>query len=826
MSFKDFLPHVLGPSRYLGNEVNSIHKDPSRAQVKFALCFPDLYEVGMSHLGIQILYHILNQDERVVAERVFAPDVDLERLLKKHRVPLGTWESGIPLKECDIVGFSLQHELCYTNILNVLYLGGIPIYARQRDERFPLVIGGGPVAANPEPIAPFLDGLFIGDAEEAILEIVDVYLAWKKEKGKKDELLSALAHIPGFYVPFAFYPRYHIDGTIKEIEDLYPDYHKVKRRIMPDLNKAPFPSAPIVPYHKPVHDRLSIEVARGCTQGCRFCQAGFIYRPVRERSPEQVINLVEQGLKSTGYEEVSLLSLSIGDYRPLKTLLPALMDRLSAEGIALSLPSLRVGTITPEMMDQISRVRRTGFTMAPEAATQEMRNRINKKITEEALLETAKEVFAHKWPALKLYFMIGLPGERKEDIEAIAELARRLVKLGRRKFQITISISTFVPKAHTPFQWERQISLEESREKIKYLRKKAWRYGFRIRWHDSEQSFLEGVFSRGDRRLHEVILRAWLRGARFDSWRDRFQFELWQAAFEDARLDPYFYLAERSKDDLLPWDKIDIGIPPEFLWQERLKAQEGEITPDCRYEGCQKCNLCDFKEIVPVIHQSPITNHQSLTTSHQSLSTSCHKYRLTFSKLDEAKFFGHLELVNIFHRAFRRAGFKLVHTQGFHPLPKISFAVALPVGVESLAELMDIEIYGDYDPRSLPGRVNPHLPPGLRVLLCEEVPVGASLPLPAAQRFMVDFSALDLNTKKIEAFQKRDSFIWQVLRNGKVRQVDLKKVVKRLILKGGQKIEIVLLAKKSVKITEALMAILGLQKEEVNHLHILKVGVE
>ncbi|MCD6319291.1 MAG: DUF2344 domain-containing protein, partial [Candidatus Desulfofervidaceae bacterium] len=589
-----------------------------------------------------------------------------------------------------------------------------------------------------------------------------------------------------------------------------------------------FPCAPIVPYHKPVHDRLSVEVARGCTQGCRFCQAGFIYRPVRERSPEQVISLVEQGLKNTGYEEVSLLSLSIGDYRPLKALLPALMDRLSTEGIALSLPSLRVGTITPEMMAQISRVRRTGFTMAPEAATQEMRNRINKKITEEDLLETAKEVFAHKWPALKLYFMIGLPGETQEDIEAIAELARRLVKIGRRKFRVTISISTFVPKAHTPFQWERQISLEESRNKIKYLRKKAWHYGFRIRWHEPEQSLLEGVFSRGDRRLHEVILRAWLKGARFDSWRDRFQFELWQAAFEDARLDPYFYLAERSKDDLLPWHKIDVGVSPEFLWEEKLKAQRGKITPDCRYEGCQKCNVCDFKEIAPVIHQPPATNHQSPITSHQLLSTSHHKYRLTFSKLDEAKSFGHLELVKIFHRAFRRAGFKLVHTQGFHPLPKISFAVALPVGIESLAETMDIEIYGDYDPRSLPGRLNPHLPQGLRVLLCEEVPLNASLPLPAAQRFVVDFSALGLDAQKIEDFQKRDSFIWQVLRNGKVRQVDLKKIVKRLMLKGDQKIDIVLLLapQGSVKITEALSAILGLQKEEVNRLHILKVGVE
>ncbi len=830
MSFKDFLSQLKGPSRYLGNEINSVHKNPAKAQVKFALCFPDLYEVGMSHLGIQILYFILNQDERVVCERVFAPDTDLEALLKKHRVLLGTWESGIPLKECDIIGISLQHELCYTNILNILHLGGIPIYARQRDERYPLIYAGGPVAVNPEPLSPFMDGFFIGDGEESIIEMVDVYLEWKKSGGKREELLAAMVErVPGFYLPFAFFPRYHIDGTLKEIEELIPGYHKVKRRIIPDLNKAYFPVAPIVPYHKPVHDRLSIEVARGCTQGCRFCQAGFIYRPVRERSPQKVLELVEEGLKHTGYEEVSLLSLSIGDYRPLRKLLPVLMDNLSKEGIALSLPSLRVGTITPEMMEQISRVRRTGFTMAPEAGTQEMRNRINKKIKEEDLIETAKEVFARKWPALKLYFMIGLPQETQEDIEAIAELARRLVKLGKHKYQVTISVSTFVPKAHTPFQWERQISLEESREKIKFLRKMAWRYGFRVRWHEPEQSFLEGVFSRGDRRLHEVIFRAWLKGARFDSWRDRFQFSIWKAAFEDARLDPYFYLSERSKDEILPWERIDIGVSWEFLWQERLKAQRGEITPDCRYDGCQQCGLCDFKQIKPVLHKTPIVLEISSerTSTHPHIPTSIHKYRLTFSKLNEAKYFGHLEMVNIFHRAFRRAGFKLVHSQGFHPLPKISFAVALPVGVESLAETMDVEIYGDYDEKDIPGKLNPQLPAGLRVLLCEKVPLNAKLTPPSAQRFVIEGNGIKIDPTKVEAFQNKSEFKWQVLRKGKVRQIDIKKLVKEVALKDDHKLELTLALTKEggIKITEALMAILGLEKGQIHRLQILKVGV-
>jgi len=825
MGFKELLPYIVGPSRYLGNEVNSIHKDPVKVQLKFALCFPDLYEVGMSHLGLQILYHILNQDERIVAERVFAPDRDLEGLMRKRQILLSTWESGIPLKECDIIGFSIQHELSYTNVLNILNLGGIPIYARQRNERYPLVIAGGPVIVNPEPVSPFIDGFLIGDGEEAILEIANVYLEWKKTRGTKEELLTNLAHIPGFYVPFFFYPRYHLDGSIKEIEELLPNY-RVKRRVVKDLNSVAFPNSPIVPYSRPIHDRLSIEVARGCSHGCRFCQAGFIYRPVRERSPQQVMDLVETGLKNTGYEEVSLLSLSIGDCQTLEGLLPPLMDRLVPEGIALSLPSLRVGTISPEIMAQISRVRRTGFTMAPEAGTQEMRNRINKKITEQDLFETAKEVFARKWPSLKLYFMIGLPGETQEDVEAIAELTRRLVRLGKHKFQITISVSTFVPKAHTPFQWEKQITLEESRSKIRFLRKKAWKYGYRIRWHEPEQSFLEGVFSRGDRRLHEVILRAWLKGARFDSWRDRFRFDLWQSAFEDARLNPNFYFLERSKDDLLPWAKIDIGVSPEFLWQERLKSQRGEITPDCRYAGCQDCGLCDFKEISPITYQLPITVSQTSSTNFQS--TNPRKYRLFFSKINDARFFGHLELVNIFHRAFKRAGLKLVYSKGFHPLPKIKFAIALPVGVESLEEVMDIEIYGEYNSLSLPGRINPHLPFGLHILRAQEIPLNTSLTIPSAQRFMIDFSDLVLNKEKIEEFHKRESFVWRARYNKKERQVDLKKTVKRLAIKHNNKLEVILglSPQGSIKITEALMAIFGLKREEVCRLNILKVGVE
>ena len=823
MTFRDLLSHIYGPSRYLGNEINSVKKDPNKIKIRFALAFPDAYEIGMSHLGIQILYYILNQYPHILAERVFAPDEDLERLMRKHNIPLCTLESNIPLRECHIIGFSLQHELCYTNILNMLNLAGIPIYARQRDEKYPLIIAGGPIVVNPEPIVPFFDGFFIGDGEEGIIEIVNTYLQWQRDRGNKEELLQMLSKIEGFYTPFSFYPRYQVDGVLKEIEELQEGYAKVKRRIIKDLDSIPFPSSPIVPYDHPVHDRLSIEVARGCTQGCRFCQAGFIYRPVRERSPETVLKLVSSGLKNTGYEEISLLSLSIGDYQPLAELIRALMNEFSKDYVAISLPSLRIGTISKDIIEQISRVRRTGLTLAPEAATQKLRNIINKKITEEELFETAKEISSRNWPSLKLYFMIGLPQEGWEDIEAIVALAERLSRLVKGKLQITASISTFVPKPHTPFQWERQISLEESKEKIKFIKRNANRFGLKVRWHEPEQSFLEGVFSRGDRRLHEVILRAWMKGARFDSWKDRFKFEIWQQAFADSRLDPNFYLKQRGKDEPLPWDMIDIGVNKEFLWNECLKARRGEVTQDCRYKGCQNCGLCDFKEMAPKIY----SKRKIEVPIYYPVKESIRRYRFTFSKVAEARFLGHLELINIFHRAFRRAGIRLVYSKGFHPLPFIVLATALPVGIESLVEKMDVKLYGEYEPKQLLERVNPHLPLGICLNTVKEVPLDTSLPVERRQRFIVDYRKCIFDIKKIALFDHQTHFPWQVVRKGKVRKIDLKDVVKRIVPIEQHKLEVILDFPPSggIKLVEALQAILNLNKNQANNLSIIKMGI-
>lgn len=823
MNFRDLFCYIRSPSSYLGNEINVVKKDPNKVKLKFALAFPDTYEIGMSHLGMQILYYILNQHPHILVERVFAPNEDLERLMRQKGITLCTLESNIPLRECHIIGFSLQHELCYTNVLNMLNLAGIPIYARQRDDKCPLIIAGGPIVVNPEPIVPFFDGFFIGDGEEGVVEIANTYLQWRRNKENREELLYMLSQIPGFYTPFAFYPRYHIDGALKDIEELQSGYTKVKRRIVKDLNIAPFPIFPIVPYGHPIHDRLSIEVARGCTHGCRFCQAGFIYRPLRERSPENVIKLIRTGLKNTGYEEISLLSLSIGDYCPLNRLVKALMNEFSKDCVAISLPSLRIGSISKDIIEQISRVRRTGFTLAPEAATQTLRNRINKKITEEELFETVKEVSSRKWPSLKLYFMIGLPKEGWEDIEAIIALAERLYKLAKGKLQITASISTFVPKPHTPFQWERQISLAESREKIKFIKKNISRFGLKTRWHEPEQSFLEGVFSRGDRRLHEVILRAWMKGARFDSWRDRFQFEIWQRSFADSRLDPHFYLKERGKDERFPWEIIDIGVNKEFLWNEHMKAERGEVTPDCHYMGCQDCGVCDFKDIAPKVYAQKEIKLPPI----YKVTRPIRKYRFTFSKIGEAKFFGHLELINIFHRALRRAGLSLVYSKGFHPLPFITLASALPVGIESLAEKMDIKLYGEYKPKELLDSINPHLPTGLRLAEVFEVPLNTNLPPERRQCFIVDYKKCSFDTKKIMWFDHQTNFPWQVVRKGQVRRIDLKKVVKRIISLEQHKLEIVLDFPPSggIKLTEALQAILGLNKDQTNALDIIKTGI-
>ncbi|MCX8073441.1 MAG: TIGR03960 family B12-binding radical SAM protein [Candidatus Binatia bacterium] len=595
-AYASILPLVQKPGRYLGAEYGVVRKDPQSVQLRVALAFPDVYEIAQSHPGLHILYDLLNRRRDVYAERVYAPWTDLEALLRQQKLPLVSLETFTPLHAFDILGFTLQYELTYTNLLNMLNLGGIPLFAHERDLRYPLVIAGGPCAFNPEPLAPFLDAVLLGDGEEAIHDICDVVLQWRKASDKEG-LLLALRKIRGVYVPKFFEPEYTADGKLLRVTPKCSDYSQVEKRVVSDLNTIPTRKTFLVPSVPVVHDRPSIEVMRGCVKGCRFCQAGYIYRPLRERSPERVIQEALRAAAYTGQEELSLLSLSTGDYSCVNPVLKELMDRLETSRVAVSLPSTRVEALAPSLLEQIRRVRKTGFTLAPEAGTQRLRNIIQKEYSEEELLEAANLIFRLGWRHLKLYFMLGLPGETEEDLRGIADLSVKIRRLAPRGTEVVASVSNFVPKPHTPFQWVRQLSLEETRARQEFLHQALRGTGVSLRYHDARLSVLEGIFSRGDRRTAAALYRAFQLGCRFDGWTDQCRFDLWEQALQESGIDIGHELRRRLLDEPLPWDHLSSGVTKQFFQRELARAFEGTLTPDCSIARCTYCGACDFKEI-------------------------------------------------------------------------------------------------------------------------------------------------------------------------------------------------------------------------------------
>ena len=591
MDYKEIIKKVQKPSRYVGKEVNSVHKSPlvppffkggeGGIKTKIALIFPDLYEMGMSHLGLKILYHIINLRDNAAAERVFAPDTDYEELLLKNNLPLASLESSTPLNQFDMLGFTLQYELSYTNILNILKLGGIPLRQADRKDDTPLVIGGGPCVFNPEPISDFFDLFVIGDGEELISELIDKHQNLKEKNLNRAEILKNLSDIEGVYVPSLFSVSYKNDNTIEKIVSLKEGYNSVKKRTIYDLNSSPYPTSQIVPYTSLIHDRVSVEIDRGCTHGCRFCQAGIIYRPLRERTPQKVEELLQETLKNTGYEEISLGSLSSGDYCNITPLAKAIMNNFEKDRISISLPSLRPDTLNQELLKEISRVRKTGFTIAIEAGTQRMRNIINKKIKEEDIFSAVNSIASSGWDSLKLYFMIGLPHETDDDIEGIYNICTQILKREKRIKNINVGISSLVPKAHTPFQWVGQDGMDSLKRKLGYLHKK-FNNNRRVnmKWHKAEMSFMEGVFARGDRRLGRVLETAHEMGCKFDGWTERFDFNKWVEAFNRCGVNPEFY-ANRSinKDEVLPWGHIRTGISEKFLYKEFEMSLNHPLPP-------------------------------------------------------------------------------------------------------------------------------------------------------------------------------------------------------------------------------------------------------
>lgn len=591
------LAKVQKPARYTGGELNSVVKNKADVKLRYAFCFPDSYEIGMSHLGMKILYSLVNERADAWCERVFAPWEDMETLLRENHMPLYALESGDALSEFDMIGFTLQYELSYSNVLNMLDLGGVPIRSADRTDLTPIVVGGGPCVCNPEPMADFFDIFLPGEGEEVTNELIDLLIAHKEKGSDKLTFLREAAKIEGVYVPAFYDVTYHEDGTIEAVTPKENAPAKVKKRIIADLDSVYYPEKFVVPFIDIVHDRAVAEVFRGCIRGCRFCQAGFIYRPIREKSSDTVNRQAKSLCDSTGYDEVSLCSLSTSDYTGIETLIPKMFQWALPEKINVALPSLRVDNFSEELMEELKKVRKSGLTFAPEAGTQRLRDAINKNVTEEEVLKTSAQAFRGGWTSVKLYFMMGLPTETLEDIAGIADLAQKVVnefyknpdKPKGKGVTVSISVASFVPKPFTPFQWEPQDTMEQLVAKQKHLMENVHTHKIQVSWHQSRTSFLEGVFARGDRKLCNVIESAWRKGCKFDGWDEYFLFDKWMEAFEENGIDPAFYSnRRRAFSEILPWDHLDYGIRKAFLEEENKKAHESVTTPHCR----QKCAAC------------------------------------------------------------------------------------------------------------------------------------------------------------------------------------------------------------------------------------------
>lgn len=777
-NFDELLSGAEKPSRYIGAEVNAVHKYIT--EVSFGLAFPDTYEVGMSHLGLQILYSILNEIPYVAAERCFAVWPDREKQLRDGKIPLTSLEGQKPLADFDIIGFSLQYELSYTNMLNMLDLGGIPLARKERRDGHPLIIAGGPCCFNPAPLVDFIDAFVIGEGEEVVGEIAATIREGKRNALTRNNLINELAKIPGIYVPAV-----HGKGQI------------IKKRNVIDLNAWKHPKAPVVPLMQTIHDRITLEIARGCTRGCRFCQAGMLWRPYRERNTSLLMQMVDTMLKATGHEEISLLSLSSGDYSCLEPLVINLMNRYHSQRVALALPSLRVESLNTKLMEEIKRTRKTSFTLAPEAGTDKMRLIINKGNTSEDLLSTVDKIFAAGWKSIKLYFMIGLPHETQEDLEGIVDLSYKALRAAKNRGQVTVSLSTFVPKPHTPFQWHRQISLEDTYANQDFIRQRIKSRNMSVKWHDARMSYLEGIFSRGDERAGNILERAFRKSCRFDGWSEILRFDLWQEAIAESGINPDDFSREREINEKLPWDNIDCGVSREFLLKEKQKSADQLTTEDCRFSGCMYCGTCDFLETNNIFAaKEEIETPLSTSPVPDATPVKETKYRLTFSKTGRAGFLSHLELSAALVRALRRSSIRITYTAGFHPHPKISFATATAVGMESRQEYADIcaqEYTTDFG--SLKKEINLNLPAGVEILEIRKMSTEEKAIAQATQGFeyklqlpaAVDSYRLNTIKENIKIFLAKTEFAIQKVSKGKTVTKDIRPFVLSMILDEADK---------------------------------------
>jgi radical SAM family uncharacterized protein/radical SAM-linked protein len=826
----DILRRVEKPARYLGGEFNSVTKDHAAVAMKVALAFPDTYEIGMSHLGLRILYDLFNKRPDMLMERVFAPWPDLERELRAAGVPLFTLETRSPLTAFDVLGFTLQFEMCSTNILTMLDLAGIPLHAVDRDDTWPLIIGGGPVAFSPEPIAPFFDLFHIGDGEECFPRLVEQYVRRRGElratsmpaAERKSALLRELCAIPGTYVPGFYTVR--TDGpsglqyTVPR-EDLgWEPPFPVRRAVVDDINKYPFPTDTIVPHADIVHDRVSVEIARGCTEGCRFCQAGIIYRPVRERTPASVVEAALTGLEKTGYDEVSITSLSPADYSSFPALVERVMDRMVDARVGVSVSSLRPYGLTEHLAGQIGRVKKTGFTIAPEAGSQRMRDVLNKGITEEHILTAARNASRQGWDLIKLYMMIGVIGENDEDLQAIVDLAHAIYDIqkaelrqagnGRLQPRINLSASSHIPKPFAPFQWMAMEPVDTLYAKQRFIQERIARKGIKFKRHHVETSELEGVLSRGDRRVARAIEAAWRKGCRFDGWTEHFRYDLWKEAFRETGVDEQLYLAEIPVESALPWDHIDCLVEKAFLLREYRRAQKGLLSPACEkpYRRhnmppemtdkliCYDCGCaCDLDHI----KKERVQGYQrllQLPTTRRPLAPPAPggptlRYRGAFSKTGRLRFLSHLDLLRAMERALRRAGIALKYSQGFNPRPLLVFSPALAVGIESCEEFVDLQL-GAPPAASAVDRLNEVLPEGLR--FDRLVPLSPGAPSLSAAIGAATYLArlpgagVQEVRRRVDAFLEAPEMIIDRVRKERSSRLDLRRLVGEIAVSGEE----------------------------------------